>query len=153
MKKRLNKINLLITCCRPRQWTKNLLCISAFIITPLPLKENFVSLFLTTISFILASSFIYLINDLRDVDSDKEHPIKKYRPIASGALKTKEVLFLSIFLFFTSILLAINANNKVLITITSYIILHLIYCFWGKNKSIVDIFLISDFHLRPHGQP
>ena len=78
---------------------KNLLCISAFIITPVSIKENIETLFFTTISFIFASSFIYVINDLLDVESDKEHPIKKFRPIAFGDIKIKEALILSFFYY------------------------------------------------------
>ena len=148
MKKIFHKTNLYITCCRPRQWMKNLLCISAFIITPVSLQGNIETLFLTTISFIFASSFIYVINDLLDIESDKEHPIKKFRPIAFGSIKMNEALILSILLFFISIGSALNANNEVFFTI---IALHLIYCFWGKNKSIADIFFIaSGFILRAY---
>ncbi len=151
MKKIFHKTNLYITCCRPRQWMKNLLCISAFIITPVSLQGNIETLFYTTISFIFASSFIYVINDLLDIESDKEHPIKKFRPIAFGSIKITEALILSILLLFISIGSALNANNQVLYTIITYIALHLIYCFWGKNKSIADIFFIaSGFILRAY---
>ena len=60
------KINHFFASCRPRLWTKNLLCFSAFFITPFSSVSNIYKLIFATISFVLASSFIYIINDLID---------------------------------------------------------------------------------------
>lgn len=145
----INKINSIIHTCRPRQWTKNFLCTSAVLITPFDQNSNLLNLFLTTISFIFASSFIYLINDIVDKKSDQEHPTKKNRPIASGKLRIWEALVFSIILLIFAIITSINININIFFLIVSYISLQLIYCFWAKNKSLLDIYFIaSGFIIR-----
>ena len=83
----------LINACRPKQWTKNLLCFSAIVITPFS-DDFIVKISYATIAFILASSSIYLINDILNVEQDKFHPRKKFRPIASGKVKVWEAWFM-----------------------------------------------------------
>lgn len=145
----IQKTKLLIATCRPKQWSKNLLCTSALIITPVSIEQNFSKIFLSTICFILASSFIYIINDNVDYKLDKNHPTKKLRPIPSGKLKKSESLIFGIVILLVSLFLAFSVNNLVLLTISSYVILQLIYCVWGKTKSIIDIYFIaSGFILR-----
>ena len=143
------KINHFFASCRPRQWTKNLLCFSAFFITPFSSVSNIYKLIFATISFVLASSFIYIINDLIDKNLDKQHPTKKLRPIASGKLKIWQCLIFSFILLTFSILISSLIDIKIFLLIISYICLQLIYCFWAKNKSLLDIFFIaSGFIIR-----
>ena len=143
------QINHFFASCRPRQWTKNLLCFSAFFITPFSSVSNIYKLIFATISFVLASSFIYIINDLIDKNLDKQHPTKKLRPIASGKLKIWQCLIFSFILLTFSILIASFIDIKIFFLIISYICLQLIYCFWAKNKSLLDIYFIaSGFIIR-----
>ena len=141
----------LIKACRPKQWTKNLLCFSAIVITPNS-SHLFPIICIATISFIFASSTIYLINDLKDINEDKVHPKKKFRPISSGKVKMWEAIFLAIFLLVISIYLATTINIEFVFTIFAYILAQIFYCFVGKNLFLIDIYLISlGFVLRALG--
>ena len=95
------KLSYLISSCRPKQWTKNLLCFSAIAITP-DSSDSFIKIILATISFIFISSSVYLINDLIDIQDDKNHPRKKLRPIASGKVKSWEAILLASLCFLGS---------------------------------------------------
>jgi len=151
MLKVFRRMGIYLACCRPQQWAKNLLCCAAFVIAPVPFKENWIYILLTTLSFILSSSFIYIINDLIDIKLDQNHPVKKFRPIAYGKVKINEVLLLALILFALSISIPLMFNIKILAMIVTYIFLNIFYCFWGKNKSIIDIYLIaSGFIIRAY---
>ena len=141
----------LLKACRPKQWVKNLLCFSAIFITP-NTYNLLPTISLATISFILASSTIYLINDSLDINSDKAHPKKKYRPLASGKIKKWEAILFAIFCIFFSLYIASLINLKFVSIITTYLVAQFFYCFIGKNIVLIDIYLISlGFVLRALG--
>ncbi len=145
------KVIWLLKACRPKQWVKNLLCFSAIVITPNTSNLIF-NISLATLSFIFASSTIYLINDSVDIDYDKNHPKKRNRPIALGKVKIWEAIFLAILFTLLSIYIASLINFKFLSIIVLYLFAQLFYCFIGKNLVLVDIYLISlGFVLRALG--
>lgn len=127
---------------RMKHWIKN-----GFVFLPvffagkieLVLTSNLIFVF---ISFCLASSSIYILNDIVDVNTDRLHPIKKQRPIASGFFSIHlSILFFSIcsILFFVSLLLLKEAS----LFIISYYALNILYSFYLKRISIVDVSSIS----------
>ena len=80
-------ISALIKTMRPRQWTKNGFVFFALMFDKqLFLREPFLRTLEGFLLFCLASSAVYLINDIADVEADRKHPEKKHRPIASGKL-------------------------------------------------------------------
>lgn len=142
--------NIIFKACRPRQWTKNFIVFAGpafnFDYSGDILQNSIISV----ISFCLISSSIYLLNDVLDIKSDRKHPIKKFRPIASGKLSIPLALITSFFLAFTSIL-----GSHILIPgylsyiLLSYLILQIIYCLKLKKEPILDIICISSgFLLR-----
>ena len=147
----LYKLNYLISACRPKQWTKNLLCFSAIVITP-GSSNSLSKIVFATISFIFVSSTIYLINDLIDIKDDINHPRKKLRPIASGKVKTWEAIILALLCFASALYLSTLININFSIIILIYLLAQLFYCFKGKNIILIDIYLISfGFVLRALG--
>ncbi len=133
----------IITLLRPHQYIKNL-----FIFAPAIFAFNFSldvfeQLFYTFLLFSMVASSIYVVNDLLDVEEDKKHPTKKYRPIASGGVSKKEakliVFILSGFVFLTSFLF----NIKLFFVLCVYFILNILYSYKLKHIAIVDIFIIS----------
>ncbi len=99
--------------------------------------------------FCLASSGIYLLNDINDVSTDSFHPAKKNRPIASGILGTKPAFVASMFFIITAILLSLTINTNLFIITIIYIASHIIYTYWLKRKVIIDIMIIAlGFELR-----
>ena len=98
------------------------------------------------------ASFIYVINDIKDVEKDRNHPSKKNRPIASNKISIKKALVFAIFLIIISLLLNFSIT-KVFSLATLYLILYLfiniLYSFGMKNIAILDVILLaSGFILR-----
>lgn len=143
------KIKLLITSCRPNQWTKNLLVFAAPIFGLNLENEVLLNSLLSLICFCLISSSIYLLNDSIDIKEDRLHPLKKYRPIASGLINIKEALFCSFLLFLISSLIAFIFSKVLFIVIISYSVIQFSYCLKLKNIPLLDLFCISSgFLLR-----
>lgn len=99
--------------------------------------------------FCLISSVIYIINDIKDINEDRNHPIKKNRPLASNKISIKKAVWILIVLLILSIIIQtiivqkyyINFNSFLFIII--YIILNVIYSFGLKNIPVVDILILS----------
>ena len=100
-------------------------------------------------SFCLISSSIYILNDIKDIESDKLHPIKKNRPLAKGDLSIKKGILLFLFFIILSYVFSYSLNNLLFLVIFIYSIVQALYCFNLKDKPILDIFCISiGFFLR-----
>lgn len=81
------QIGPLIKAMRPREWTKNLLLFAGVVFAGHALEwVGLTRAFVATIAFCLASGAIYLFNDLMDIERDRQHPTKRYRPLAAGTL-------------------------------------------------------------------
>jgi len=133
----------LILACRPKQWTKNLVIFAAPFFSFSSSFSVWSSAFICFISFCLVSSSIYFINDSIDIASDKKHPYKKYRPIASGLISIRKAIYSSSILFLLSLLLAYSINNILLFLIILYFVIQIAYCLKLKKEPIVDIFCVS----------
>ena len=103
------------------------------------------------ISFCLMSSCVYIINDLKDVEKDKKHPIKCKRPIASGEISKRSSKILAVLLFAISIVLNIliyflsNDIKKVIFSVSLellYFIINICYSFGLKNYPIIDVVIL-----------
>jgi 4-hydroxybenzoate polyprenyltransferase len=153
MKKKLSEILLYLSILRPYQWVKNILVFSGLIFSGSLLKNNDISISLAAFSiFCLASSGIYILNDLRDIKFDARHPLKKNRPIASGKIpKAKAVIFIFILLP-SAILLSYLLDKSFFLIIVAYIGLNTAYSFGLKNVVILDAFIVAiGFLLRAVG--
>lgn len=129
---------------RPRQWVKNLLVFAA----PVFAKEIFVPASLATAllafaAFCIASSSVYVVNDLVDVERDRLHPDKRNRPIASGEVSKGKALALAALLSVAALGLSFWIGVGFGSVVVSYILLTHFYSFVGKNIVIVDILIIS----------
>jgi len=141
-----NKIQLsdYIRLLRPKEWIKNL-----FLFIPLFFAGEFtdinkiIDLCIGFISYSLVASAIYIINDYRDIESDRLHPTKKFRPLASGKI-SKSLAILTMFLvLFLGFYIAYLLKAKFLFILSLYFILNLLYSFGLKNISILDILIVS----------
>lgn len=97
------------------------------------------------IAFSLVASMIYIINDIRDVEDDRKHEIKKKRPLASGQISIKNAKKLLVFLMLLAILINfLFIDNKLsFLYLILYFAINLGYSFGLKEKPIIDIFLLS----------
>lgn len=134
----------LIKTMRPAQWTKN-----GFIFVPLVFDEKLFQiepLSRTIIGFVmlcLISGTVYLINDLVDVEKDRQHPTKRNRPLPSGQL-SKSVAILAAVLIPAAVLpLGFLLDVAFGLILTGYLILQITYSFWLKNVVIVDVMVIA----------
>jgi 4-hydroxybenzoate polyprenyltransferase len=133
---------------RPKQWTKN-----GFVFAALVFDEKlFQPLMLarTTLAFVvfcLASSAVYLLNDLADREKDRQHPTKRNRPLASGELAPGVAIAAIVLFVVISVLSALWLGRGFALVITAYLILNVAYSFWLKHVVIVDVFMVAAFHL------
>jgi decaprenyl-phosphate phosphoribosyltransferase len=129
---------------RIKHYVKNIL-----IFIPLVFSLNFtnISLFfkelLAFISFSFAASFVYVINDIVDREKDRLHPIKRNRPIASGAVSIYQGIGTAVILVFISFSTAFILDTKALFIVTAYLISNILYSFWLKNVPIIDVSILA----------
>lgn len=131
---------------RVRQWVKNL-----FVYVPLVFSGKMLNpqLILEStgafMAFCLLASSIYIINDLRDRDADRRHPVKRLRPIASGRFPSGMAVFLSAALCAMSFAMAwgcgFTANSYLILA--GYLVMNLMYSFGLKHIAILDVIIIA----------
>lgn len=138
---------------RIKHWIKNFLVFIPLICSGLLNKSNILYTIMGFISFSLASSFVYILNDIKDIENDKKHPRKKNRPLPSGKISKKRAIVISLIClmvsFFITYIIHMNFKNLSLLFLIVYIIINLLYSYGFKNYAIVDIILLaSGFVLR-----
>ncbi|MCQ4624939.1 decaprenyl-phosphate phosphoribosyltransferase [Corynebacterium sp. CCUG 69979] len=148
-----NLPDAMIKGLRPKQWVKNVLVVAAPLAAGLDsfTSRTAIDILLAFITFCFAASSIYLVNDARDVESDREHPTKRYRPIASGMLPIGLAYGMSVVLIALAVGLSFLATdgNALAAVVGVYIALQLGYCFGWKHIPVIDIALVSSgFMLR-----
>ena len=138
---------------RPKQWVKNVLVLAAPLAagTEAWTSRTALDVLLAFVVFCFGASSIYLVNDARDVDSDREHPTKRFRPIASGMLPINLAYAMAVVLIVAALGLSFLATDgfALALVIGIYIALQLGYCFGWKHIPVIDIALVSSgFMLR-----
>ena len=129
---------------RPSHWAKNLfLYIPLFFAGEIFNLQKVVELLIGFFAFSLIASSIYIINDYRDVEADRIHPVKRKRPIASGAVSKPAALVFFVLCLAIGGLLAWYVRPKFAFVVGIYFIINLLYSFGLKNISILDILILS----------
>ncbi len=129
---------------RVPQWIKNF-----FVFVPLLFSQHLfdVDYFSTTlfafVVFCLASSLIYVINDIIDIEADKAHPTKKNRPLPSGLISKRSALIVAAVLTAVIVILLPQFNKEFIYFVTVFVLLNLLYSFWFKHIVILDVFSIA----------
>ena len=140
----------LVRSARPRQWVKNVLVLAAPALSgrigePAVLAATAVAF----VCFCLAASGTYLVNDARDVVSDRQHPLKRHRPVAAGQLHPRTAYLAGAVLLLAALLVAALQGWPLLMVVGAYVVISLAYCFGLKNEPLIDIVAIaSGFILR-----
>lgn len=149
-----NLPDAMIKALRPKQWVKNVLVVAAPAAAGSEALTNAGTLRDIVIAFAvfcMAASSIYLINDARDVESDRQHPTKRFRPIAAGVLSVNLAYVMAVVLIVAAIGVSFlaTAGSSLAIVVAIYIALQLGYCFGWKHQPVLDIALVSSgFMLR-----
>lgn len=129
---------------RPKQWIKNI-----FVLVPLIFSRTFTDpgavakALLTMLCFIAASSSIYILNDIIDIEKDKLHETKRFRPLASGSVKKGTASLLMVFLLLAGLISAYFIHPSVVACIVAYVILNILYTLALKKIVILDIMIIA----------
>jgi decaprenyl-phosphate phosphoribosyltransferase len=128
---------------RPFQWVKNIIVFIPLIFSKKLFEvDAFVLSFTAFICFVLASSIIYIFNDICDLKKDKKHPIKKNRPLANNSLKIKDA-YLLILLLGLLLLILLKYNISILEIVIIFFILNISYSLYFKNLIIFDLIIVS----------
>ena len=135
---------------RIRQWTKNGFVFFALIFDKqLFLIEPFLRTLAGFFLFCLISSAVYLFNDIADIEADRQHPVKKYRPLASGRLPLRLALGAGAILSVIALLVGYLLAPVFAAIMAIYLALNVLYSIWLKHIPILDVLIISSgFVLR-----
>lgn len=131
---------------RPHQWAKNLL-----VFVPLVLAQRFdVDAFrrcaMALVAFSACASAVYLLNDIVDIAADRDHPRKRLRPIASGAVSQRGATMLAGTLFLVSVAVAFMAEPRCVFLLVLYVVGNVLYSTWLKREPIVDVIALSGMY-------
>jgi decaprenyl-phosphate phosphoribosyltransferase len=147
---RPSRLPAAIRAMRPRQWVKNVLVATA----PLAAGQLFAGsvlaeVGLTFVAFCLASATVYLVNDVRDVEEDRLHPRKRFRPIAAGELSPNAAIALAVVTGALGLTLGFLVAPALGITLVVYLALQILYSAFLKHLPVVDLAMVaSGFLLR-----
>ena len=145
----VEKIKNYLKLIRVKHYIKNILLFVpmffAHSLTRASLKESLIGF----VSFSFMASVIYIVNDIKDLKNDINHPTKKNRPLASGKVSKKEAYIIALILFVLSLLMNYFVKERILSYsfLITYFCLNLFYSFGLKKKPIVDIFLLVSFYI------
>jgi 4-hydroxybenzoate polyprenyltransferase len=129
---------------RVHQWIKNV-----FVFIPLLFslhlfhQDYLITTLLAFLVFCLASSAIYVINDLVDIESDRAHPVKKDRPLPSGAISKTAAIITASLLLVTVFWMMMYFNREFILLVIAFVVLNILYSFWLKNVVLLDVFSIA----------
>ncbi len=136
-------LSAVLASLRPRQWVKNLFVFAGLIFSQnlfTPLAWRAVAAF---VMFCGLSGAIYLFNDVADIDKDRRHPLKRRRPIASGALPARAALAVGGALIATSLAAAFALSGRLGLVALGYAALLTAYSAWLKHLVILDVLAVA----------
>jgi decaprenyl-phosphate phosphoribosyltransferase len=140
--------------CRPKQWAKNLLVFAAP--GAAGVLDDWPELgyaLLTFVAFCLAASGIYCWNDALDIDADRAHPTKRFRPVAAGTVSVATAKTVGTVLVLAGLGVAGGTGRwQTVLVVGVYVAVTLLYSFWLKHVAVLDIATVAaGFLLRAAG--
>lgn len=134
----------IVILIRPAHWIKNIFVLIPVIFSMQMKKSNaWIDVFPAFIAFCLISSSGYVLNDILDAESDRNHPSKQNRPITSGRITRFQGCILSLVLLVISLAVAYSCSYMVLYVIIGYAAMQVLYSLVLKHKVILDVIIIS----------
>lgn len=129
---------------RPHQWAKNAFCLAGVLFTGQYLEPTAdLAALATMLVFIGASSAIYVVNDVLDRDRDRQHPVKRLRPIARGTVRVPSAILLAAVLALGSLAGAYALHAEVLVCVVLQMLNNLAYSIRLKHVPLVDVLSIA----------
>lgn len=142
----------LLQSMRPKQWVKNSLLFAALFFDRKFHPKNLPDMLVTLggfFVFCLLASTVYLINDLRDLEADRQHPRKRLRPLASGALPQSVALRAALLLPAIALPAAwlLDSDRTFFLIALTYLLTNLAYSEWLKHIPLLDVLLLAGFYV------
>lgn len=139
-----------IRLIRPHQWIKNSFVLVGVIFGfQTATHMDWLHAAYVFLAFCLAASTVYIFNDILDLEADKTHPKKRFRPIAAGTFSIKFAVIMSVAMAIAAGMIALAASSKALLLIFFYLLINVAYTLHLKHLAVVDVFCISSgFMLR-----
>lgn len=133
-----------VRALRPRQWVKNLLVVAV----PAAAGRLFeidvlVASLVAVVAFCLASSAVYLVNDINDREVDRLHPVKSLRPIASGELSVRVAVAMAVPLTVSSVVIAALVDVHLALVLGGYLVMQFLYSLWLKHEPVLDLAIVA----------
>ncbi len=144
-----NPIISLLRALRPNQWTKNGVLLAALIFgywdksQQIELVPSLRLIIPGVILFCLASSSVYLFNDVHDLAGDRVHPTKRFRPIAAGLVSIQVALVTAFLLFVLAGVGSWLLGLRFFAVVMSYLSLQVVYSLFLKKIALVDVFILA----------
>ncbi len=133
-----------IKLLRPKDWAKNsFLFIPLFFAGEISDINKIIQIVWGFIAFSCIASSIYILNDYKDIEDDRKHPVKRNRPLASGAVSPKTALLIAALLIIGGFTLAWFIRDKFIFVLGIYFLINIGYSFGLKAIPILDIFLLA----------
>jgi 4-hydroxybenzoate polyprenyltransferase len=134
----------IIRLIRPSHWVKNSLVFAPLIFSGAYTQpESWIFALIGFAGFSLTASGVYAINDVLDAEYDRQHPVKKLRPVASGALSKSAALVLAFLFLSAGILLSLSLNLNAALFVAGYALVMLLYSVWLKHILLLDVLIIA----------
>jgi len=129
---------------RPKQWIKNVLVLTAPLASgTITHRQTLGPVAVAFVAFCFAASAVYYANDVLDVEADRVHPTKRYRPVAAGVVPIRWAWF-CVVLFAAAALVVAGIDNGATVAVVSvYLIMHLAYSAWFKHVLVLDLALVA----------
>ena len=146
----MSRVFASIELLRPRQWVKNAFVLVGLVFGHAWRDAAMVTVVLcATLAFCLASGAVYAFNDARDAAQDRDHPDKRNRPVARGALSPAQAMVLALLAAVVSLVLAAWVGWELAAIVGAYLALSAAYTLWLKQVPVLDVVVIAaGFMLR-----
>lgn len=133
---------------RPKQWAKNIFLFVALVFDrKLTNIEAIIHTCTGVIIFSLIASVVYIINDIADLEADRQHPSKRNRPIASGGLPVSTAWICAVILLLIAFPAAYWLSPGFALISLIYLLLNLTYSTWLKHIVLLDIIILASFYV------
>jgi len=141
-------LKALFKTMRPKQWAKNVFLLAAIVFDrKLTNMDAMLHTIIGVVVFSLVASVVYIINDIADVEADRQHPTKRERPIAAGTLPIQAAWISAVILLLVAFPIAIWLSPSFALIAFLYLVLNLIYSKWLKHVVLLDIILLASLYV------
>jgi 4-hydroxybenzoate polyprenyltransferase len=141
-------LKALFKTMRPKQWAKNVFLLAAIVFDrKLTNTDAMLNTVIGIVVFSLVASVVYIINDIADVEADRQHPTKRERPIAAGKLPLSVAWASAIILLLISFPIAVWLSPAFALIALLYLLLNLFYSKWLKHVVLLDIILLASLYV------